>query len=263
MPHKSAEYKILEKLAIVQYATKYNFAPFVSPDASTTEAAVQYSSRLLKRLVKGKLVRPIPLYGGQKALRYNEFFCLTKEGHNAVETGRYKYVDPKSINNVQHESGKIDIALGFLYAFPDYHFEIDYNKILRTPKPYNPDIYIKMTNGQKTYEFLVEFERTRSIQTILDEKLKHSDKYDFQKNGISGAAKYLYFYTDEWWDVFVRPCEYKNYEYRLHVVEDKLKDLIRLARGLKHGFLFAPYHYFNRLNEPVFLDLLGAKRKLI
>ena len=254
-------------IANVQFATKQNISAFTRISANTVEGAMKEPRRLFKQLGDAGLITPIPLYGFGRSHSRNTFHRVTHKGHRAVESPKYRYIDPKSINNIYHQSGLIDVALGFIYGFPDYKVEIDYNKIL---DGYRPDAHIRLTSKDirpRIYDFIIEFERTRSNQAIIDEKLKRNEKLAaFRKYGLSDKTKILYVLTDEFYDVYWRPVEYNQKEVRqlTDKVNYRLKRLIGGARFLPgHKYRFTALHNFTRLDKAVWHNSQGHPTKLI
>lgn len=259
---------LLQVIANVQFATKFNVSAFTQKTASTVEGSMKEPRRLFKQLLDADLITPISVYGFGKQHSCNTFYRVTRKGHKIVENQKYRYIEPKSMNNIYHESGLIDLMLGFIYGFWDHKVEIDYNKVING---YKPDAYIRITSKDictKTYEYLVEFERTRSNQAILDEKLRKNEKLgDLRNYGLSSRAKILYVLTDEFYNVYWRPVEYEtNQEVKplIDKVNYRLKKLIEASKQLNSNkYLFTALHNFTRLNEAVWRDPSGQPRKLI
>ena len=145
--------------------------------------------------------------------------------------------------------------------------EIGYNKIL---DGYRPDAHIRLISKgirSMTYDFIIEFERTRSNQAIIDEKLKRNEKLaNFRKYGLSDKTKILYVLTDEFYNVYWRPVEYHQKEVRklTDKVNYRLKRLIEEARFLPgHKYRFTTLHNFTRLDKAVWHNSPGHPTKLI
>ena len=203
----SADYQVLYNLAKVQFATIYNFSPFLSEKATTIKGSLIWATVLFKKLEKQELIRRIPLYGRYgRAYKFNTFYTPTAKGFKVLEGFEPKYLEPKSVTQMMHQSALIDCMLGFIYGFPDYDIEIDYNFVM---DGYKPDALIRMTgNDGNRYDFAFELERTRSPQAIKKEKLSKNDKINPAKHGLSEKTKFLYVYAHERYNVFARPVEY-------------------------------------------------------
>jgi len=61
----------------------------------------------------------------------------------------------------------------------------------------------------REYDFILEFERTRTPKAIMEEKIRANEKIgNFRKYGLSKKTKFLYVFTTEHFDVTKRPVEY-------------------------------------------------------
>jgi len=167
---------------------------------------------------------------------------------------------------LQHESAKIDVLLGFLYLYPDYDIEIDYNLNMEIKKGdvYNPDAYIKMISpDDKVYEFIIEIERSRDWPEIRKEKLNRNENLKpLDLYGLSNPTKFLYIYCGNF-EPFIRPVDYPNYKIEIERLNRKFKRFKKFTYNLKDRYLFTPITNFTRLNEAVWLDIKGNPRKLI
>ena len=167
-----------------------------------------------------------------------------------------KYYDPKSISKIDHESGLNDILLGFIYGFEEV--EID-----RTSKlgAYKPDAIVKITIDKKRYDFIVEFERSRSWEAIRKEKLLLMAQIKPEQYSLSKQTKFLTIYAFERFNVFKRPIEWTPSIVELQ--NKHFKNFKHYTKDLTPNFLFASYHNFTRLNETVWQDINNNPRKLI
>ena len=142
---------------------------------------------------------------------------------------------------------------------------IDYNFIFKDIR-YNPDAHIRLTtlDGKKTYDFIVEIERTRTARQIKEEKLNRIKKIEFKKYGLSEHTKALFVYTFERYDVFLRPVEYIYHQDQIDIVNRNFQTLLGYAKDCSpQRFLFTQLHNFSSLNKPVWLSADGLKRPLI
>jgi hypothetical protein len=176
--------KLLKTIARVQLASKYNISTFTLKTADTLEGSLKEPGRPFTQLSKAGFIAPVPTYDCGKTFRHNTFYRVTKTGHQAIDGHKYRYVEPRSINNLEHTSGLLDVHLGFVYNYPNFKIAIDCNKVL---DGYKPDAHIRLTSNEikpRTFDFLIEFERTRSNKAIIDEKFKKNEKLKPSLNTI-------------------------------------------------------------------------------
>lgn len=270
MRYKSKAHQLLEAIASVQFASKYNISAFTRKTADTLEGSMKEPRRLFRQLLAAKLIAPIPVYGFGKQHSHNTFYRATRRGHTAIEGRQYRYIEPKSMNQIDHQSGLADIMLGFIYGYPEYAVEIDYGKTFEIGKNdrYTPDAYVKLTGlDGKEYHFIVEFERTREAVEIRREKLSRNEKItDFKRYGLPEKTKFLYVYAYERFNIFWRPVQYGDPEIKtmIKATADRFNNLIRLSQDLPdYKYRFMPFQEFYRLNEPVWITPQNKKVSLI
>lgn len=267
MSRKNITDRVLKNLSIVQFATPNNFSPFLCLKASTLNSSWNWPRKLFQRLLKDNKIRQIPLNGhsGKYTIK-NTFFTLTHSGAKSIEARNYKYLGPKSIEQIRHTTGLIDIMLGFAYGFPEFKMEIDYKKVLTLDSglKYTPDAYIRLTNVDNTYDFLVEFERSREGEEIKKEKFHKTENLNFKANGLSPKTKILFIFTVEGFDVFLRPVEYEARQKDIFTVARHFNKLLGVAGYLPtHKYRFTTLHQFTRCNQPVWITPRGNEVKLI
>lgn len=252
---------VLNNIYKIGFASPSNFIPFLSK-SEDFKAAKNWPDKIFKAFIEKGLIKEVKVYNRiytRQTLR-DTFYCLTQAGYDALEV-KARHYDPKSINQINHESGLNDILLGFIYAYPDCEVTIDRNFVFKNEK-YKPDALVKVFNPNtgRLDNFIVEFERTRTWEQIRKEKFGVALKVSPKDYGLE-CCKFLYIYAHEQFNVFKRPMEwtpsileFQNRHFK------KFKDY---TQGLKNNFLFARYHDFTRLNESVWHSIDGTPRKLI
>lgn len=234
----TAEDIFLKKLNIVKSATKYNFQPFTHRTGKNLKNSLQQPTNILNQLKSSKMVKEVEIYPPVNLTRKNTFY--TPRGYRHHKIAR---------RELEHTSGIRDITLGFAYGYEDYKITVIYepNMSLQDKKSYKPDAYISLHSlKNKKYEFLLEFERTRSMRAILDEKVTKCENLDFEKNGLNPNTKILFVYSHEVFDVYNRPIEYQK------SLTDALEETAKnLSLELDDKYRTMAYHKFPKLNEEV------------
>lgn len=189
---------LLPILNKVQMATIYHFQPWICRKSNNFKGSLSSSTRQIIKLIKEGLIQRVQIHPHiRSTYRYNTFYSLK----------------PDKIANreIEHQSGLIDVLLAFIYLYRDYEIDIEYIPRLRAGGViYRPDAIVKMTgiNGHK-YDFIIEFERSRSPQAILKEKLHKNEQMPaFKSMGLSEQTKILYIFSHENHNVFLRPNQY-------------------------------------------------------
>lgn len=122
-----------------------------------------------------------------------------------------------------HKFGLIDVLCGLYFLYRDeYEFTVTYPSTASSLDGYKPDAIIRYRHklNEKEYDFLVEFERTRTPRAIFEEKIRLNEKVtNFRKYGLSKQTKFLYIFTTENFDVTNRPVEYPTYRQMIERVE--------------------------------------------
>ena len=222
-----------------------------------------------EELERDGLVMPVRKYGYLRDERYRHtFWQVTKEGAQALGYERYTPIGRKSVQNFPHQFGLIDVLSGLYYPFRDeYDILITYPSTANSLEGYKPDAIIKYRHKteEKSYDFLVEFERTRTPKAIFEEKIRMNEKItNFRKYGLSKQTKFLYIFTNENFDVTKRPVEYHGYRHMIQRVEKEFTHFLRLANKLPdHRYRFALLHQFKEFNKPVWFSPAGNKMKII
>lgn len=253
---------ILEQmLEIGGIATLNNF---YSTEAKTYLGSLYNVRKKFKLFLDNELIKEVPTIGKTRFPANEVFYCITKKGANFIGRQDYKYKGyPKSPNNIMHESMKFDIALAFLRLYPNalMSFRYDYSFYgLR------PDVVIKI-EGKTTRYFLVEIERKKTIDRVFKEKIKKYEEmfYKMQRNKSHNISQFtvLFVYTNIWYNVFLRPQQYDSYTDEITFLQEKTKELARLAKNLQHKYLFMPFPDFYKLNEPVWYNTDCNKTSLV
>ena len=256
--HSSKE--VLEVIGKVQFLTNLNLATYLKPDTPVKKdtGALDWLNILksysnsptqrLRRLQKHGLIREIPNTNDYifKTQKYR-FYGLTDNGFKAIEQER-KYLERRSVDLVQHEHGKIDIALAFLWNFPEFEIDIRYPGSKDSLDGYKPDMIVTMTHREtgKAYDFIVEFERSKRQGDTIKNKIEKQKKLkDLRKYGLSSKTQFLYITAITEWDTFWRPIEFDRPEVRrvMRMSDKYLKGLLSRVSDLPpHQFRFKTLH---------------------
>ena len=246
MSRKEVRKPVLENIYKIGFASPANFIPFLSR-GSSFKSAKQWPFKIFKDLEAKGLIKEIPVSNrlyDRKSVR-DKFYTLTKAGLDALEVKDRHVRDKISITKVMHESGLNSVLLGFLYAFPDVIIKRNYKAI-------GADASIQILDNGRTYNFLIEFERTRSWEAIRKEKLL----------GLNDSkTKVIIVYAHEDFNVLKSPVEWN--ESIVSWQNKHFKNFKHYTKGLNNHFFFMSYTNFTRPNETVFRDVNNNPRKLI
>lgn len=248
--------EILNALEKVGKATAINFQPWFRKTSNSVKYSSRYANILLNKLAKIEAIKRLSVY----PMMDNERLKIVKIFYS-LKGSKF---DKLARRELEHTSGIADILLAFLYLYPDYDFEIIHepNFSISKKENYKPDVHIRMFAYNKVYDFLLEFERTRSKSDIMKKIQSKCEKLNFKNNGLK-YTRFLFVYTDEMFNVFARPIEYKKYQKRIESVETQFNNLMKDTSGLNDSFLFLPFHKFIYLNQPIWQKPNGEKVKLI
>jgi len=172
------------------------------------------------------------------------------------------------VQNFPHQFGLIDALCGLYFPFRDeYDILITYPSTANSLDGYKPDAIVKYRHklDGREYDFILEFERTRTPRAIFEEKIRLNEKItNFRKYGLSKQAKFLYVFTTENFDVTKRPVEYPGYRPMIARVEKEFGHFLRMARKLpEYRYRFALLHHFKEYDKPVWFSPTGHKMKII
>ena len=251
----NAKRRLLKALYDLKFATIYNLA-FESRGA-TKDSRLVGTGRHITQLEKDGLVLPVRKYGYLRNERYRHtFWQVTKEGAQAPGYECYTPIGRKSVQNFPHQFGLIDLLCGLYFPFRDeYDISITYPSTANSLDGYKPDAIIRYRHklDDRQYDFIVEFERTRTPRAIFDEKIRLNEKIgNFRKYGLSKQTKFLYVFTTENFNVTTRPVEYSECRPMIHRVEKQFGQLMRLAGKLPdHRYRFALLHQLNEYDKAV------------
>lgn len=245
---------ILDQLLTLQYATINNF---YSPKSNNPLGALNQVTRDFKSLIKNDYVKPIPMDERPHNKRQETFYQVTHKGaHRIDRLEDYKGVkEMKSVNNVKHESSKIDVVLSFLRNYPEYDIEVSYSRVFGNIKP---DIYLKLGD----YHFIIEIERKRKIHATLP----LLDRYKKIKNDLPKNAKVLIVWNNIGFNPFIRPQEYTTpiIQSQKAFLDSQFESLIKKASSLPpYFFRFLPFYEFPNLHTKVWRTPRGEIVKLI
>lgn len=264
-PH--ARSGLLRAIYDLKFATIYNLS-FGSAGRSR-DACLAGVGRHVRQLADAGLILPVRRYGHIRNEKYRHtFWQVTKEGAAALGIEKYTPVGEKSVSNFPHQFGLIDALCGLCFPFRDeYDITITYPSTASSLDGYKPDAIVKYRHKleSKEYDFILEFERTRSPKAIFEEKLRLNEKIkDFPKYGLSKQTKFLYVFTSENFDVTTRPVEYSGCRPMLERVEKQFGQLLWAARGLpENRYRFALLHQFKEFENAVWKIPNGRRVKII
>jgi len=262
-----AKRKLLKAIYDLKFATIYNLA-FESAGQSKDSCLVGVG-RHIRQLEKAGLILPVRHYGYLRNEKHRHtFWQATKEGANALGYERYTPIGEKSVVNFPHQFGLIDVLCGLYFQYRDeFDIMITYPSTVNSLEGYKPDAIIKYRHklSEKEYDFILEFERTRTPKAIFEEKIRLSEKIkNFRKYGLSRQTKFLYVFTSENFDVTTRPVEYPDYRQMIGRVEKEFGHLLRLVKKLSdHRYRFGVLHQFKEFDRPVWYSPTGYKMKII
>ncbi len=264
-PH--AKLRLLRALYDLKFATIYNLA--FESGGQSRDACLVGTGRHITQLERDGFIMPVRKYGYLRDERYRHtFWQVTKDGAQALGYDRYTPIGRKSVSNYPHQFGLIDVLCGLYFPFRDeYNIMITYPSTSNSLDGYKPDAIIKYRHKLhgREYDFILEFERTRTPKAIFEEKIHLNEKItNFKKYGLSKQAKFLYVFTSENFDVTTRPVEYSKCQPMIQRVEKEFELLLRMATRLPdHMYRFAVLHKAKDFDSPVWTMPSGLKTKII
>ena len=264
--------KILHQISKLPYATIYNFQPWTYKNKEATlKSSLQWPYKIIRSLYKEKIIREIPIYPFRSIKRSSIPETFYTIHANPVISNGVSYRGRMSVMLTGHESGLMDILLAFLNLYSNSVISINTTPSfeLKDGYLYKPDAHIRITtSNNNVYDFLIEFERSASNSAISSKKIAKIDKMKkFSEYGLSRFTKFLFVFTIETYDVFLRPIQYTDIEVaKQQSLIDKR--LFTLLEGLhktvnQHLFRFMSFHDFYRLNDSVWYDPAKKRVKLI
>jgi len=262
-----AKRRLLKAIYDFKFATIYNLA-FESRGQSKDSCLVGVG-RHIRQLEKAGLILPVRQYGYLRNEKYRHtFWQATKEGANALGYERYTPIGEKSVVNFPHQFGLIDVLCGLYFPYRDeYEFTVTYPSTSNSLDGYKPDAIVQYRHklDGREYDFILEFERTRTPKAIFEEKIRLNEKVtNFRKYGLSKQTKFLYVFTTENFDVTTRPVEYPGCRQILERVEKQFGQLLWLARKLpEYRYRFGLLHQFKEFERAVWVMPGGRRVKII
>lgn len=246
-----SEDKLYKKLKTVGFATKYNFQPFTYKSGKNVKNSLQQPTNNINSLKQGGMIKQVEIYPPPASPYQTKLYSNRKYTFYAPSGYKGKIAR----RELEHSFGIADIALAFAYRYEDYKITIKHEPRFGT---YNPDIYVSLNDYTRQYDFLVEFERTRTPGEVLKDKVYKNNNFDFEKYGLHRSTKVLIIYTFETWDVFWRPMEYDQ-----EFMERVEKSVFNMSKQINNPrYIFMAYHNFPYLDQEVWYQ--GGKRyKLI
>ncbi len=181
---------------------------------------------------------------------------------------RYTHIGEKSVQNFPHQFGLIETLCGLYFPFRDeYNITITYPSTANSLDGYKPDAIVKYRHklDGREFDFILEFERTRTAKAIFEEKIRLNEKVtSFRKYGLSKQTKFLYVFTTENFDVTKRPVEYSECGLMIKRVEKQFGQLLWLTRKLpEYRYRFALLHQFKEFERAVWVMPGGRRVKII
>jgi hypothetical protein len=258
--------RLNDLMTIGGVATKNNFysETAVSAGGIFCSALVQF-----KKMLGDQLIRPLQTVTRVRNKRQEMFYTITAKGANYIgRKDELKSKDPKSPDNVMHESMKYDIALSFVRNYRDYDITFRYDMSINGIRP---DIVVFLEDRHKglKYNFLVEIERKKTIERVYKEKiLKYEEalKTDLRQFGLRPETKVLVVYADINFDAYLRPLEYSKFPYilkEISLMEKRIKKLSEMCKSLPDRYRFIPFSSFDKIKEPIWLTPRNTKVALI
>lgn len=262
-----AKRKLLKAIYDLKFATIYNLA-FESRGVNKDSCLVG-TGRHIWQLEKAGLILPVRQYGYLQNEKYRHtFWQVTKEGANALGYEQYTPIGEKSVQNFPHQFGLIDALCGLYFPFRDeFDITITYPSTANSLDGYKPDAIIRYRHklDGRQYDFILEFERTRTPKAIFEEKIRLNEKLtNFRKYGLSKQTKFLYVFTTENFDVTKRPVEYPECRPMIQRVEKQFGQLLHVACKLpEYRYRFALLHQFKEYEKAVWVMPSRRRVKII
>ena len=257
----------LHEILSVEFASINNL---FSPTAKSYKGSLLQVNKDINKYLKAGWVSQIPFDLRPRNKRQQFFYFVTRQGVNVIDRlDDFKQKITKSLNNAEHESMKIDVALSFIRNFPDYEFDFNYKADLGGLKP---DILVKAKNihDHREFTFLVETERKKELTRIYRDKVSRYNKLIkeglFEKHKLSPKTKVLFVCANLRYDVYLRPIQYheaKNKPF-LNLLYKQFDYFISELKTLsdKH-FRFIPFPEFTDIAKPIWRMPSGTKVKII
>jgi len=232
-----------------------------SREAKTVNGSLLQTSKYFKDFEKQGLIRKA-VYDVEPSDKRREitYFITYKGARHIGMDDEYKYKEFRASINVKHDSMVKDIALSFLYLYPEWEFEFEYEP---TIQGFKPDLFINMRReGGLHYKFWVEVERKKECYKGVMHKVAIFDKI---KGKLPQNTKCLFVLCTIFHNSFLRPQEYTDSAAKLRI-EDNNKQFNRFVKSklnISTDHLFLNFINYHRLNEAVWFDHKGQPRKLI
>lgn len=239
-----------------------------SPKAKTHKGSMIQVNNDFRKFVKAGFIQKLEPVIPLRDLWRECFYTITKKGSQYIgREDEYKrgISRVKSPHNVFHESMVRDIALAFINLYPDYSVFIQFDEIFNGLKP---DLTVRLVKDGKTYAFLVEIERKKTLDRVRKEKLDHYEKVfnkaDLKKLGLPDKFKILVVYATLDYNCFLRPQEYSENKDKIKRQREMINNIVRLSQDLPdYRYRFLSFTDFYRLNEPIWLTPKNNKVNLI
>jgi hypothetical protein len=170
--------RLLKTIYDLKFATIYNLA--FERAGQSKDSCLVGVGRHIRQLEKAGLILPVRHYGYLRNEKYRHtFWQTTKEGANALDYERYTPIGEKSVVNFPHKFGLIDALCGLYFQYRDeYEFNVTYPSTFNSLDGYKPDEIIRYRHklDGREYDFILEFERTRTPKAIFEEKIRLNEK---------------------------------------------------------------------------------------
>lgn len=231
-----------------------------SREAKTVNGSYLQIQRYFKEFeAKGYIRKAVYDFEPSNKRREVTYFITHKGAKHIGMEDEYKFKDFKASINIKHDSMVSDIALSFLYSFPEWEFEFEYEPVIQG---FKPDLFANMSReGGLHYKFWVEVERKQECYKGVMHKVAIFEKV---KPRIPKNTKCLFVLCTTMHDPLLRPQEYDRDEATKSRIEYNNKQFNRFVKSVKLSKDYFCINFINhhRLNESV-LYQDNQPRKLI
>jgi hypothetical protein len=272
---KKRDHKFLHKLLTLHFASPINLFSY---GANSYRGSLLQVNKDIQYYLGLGFIKEIPVNKPKSHSKnidrttkdWSTFYCLTLAGAKEINReDEYRQYLIKSLDKLEHESMKIDIARAFLENFPEYDFDFNYKSDF---KEIRPDILVKTKNRStgKKFTFLVEIEHKKEMSRTHREKVLKYDQFIkkglFEKNGLSSHTKVLIVFNNLMFNGFYRPLYFNSPDYKpvLDTIYKSFDEYIENHKYLSNKYYrFIPFPEFPLIDEPNWRMPNGTKVKII
>jgi hypothetical protein len=245
---------IMSQLMTIHFGSINNFFSITAkdPKGSMLQTSIYFAD-----YIKHGYIRALAYDFTPRNRRKEIFYTPTLKGAKFVgRESEYKYKEIRATSTVRHDSMKYDIALSLVRLYPDWNFEIEYEKEVAGKKC---DIFITASQEDKKLYYWVEIERKTECYKVVKRKV---DIFNKVKSKLPFGTKCLFVLSYLYHDPLLRPQEYKLNPIIENRIETNNKQFNRFVKSSPKDFLYLNFINFYRLNEAVWFEN-GKPRKLI